>query len=305
MLELSPSQAAIARACWKKYYWKYIEGLEPIKRDVKLTLGGVVHEAFDEFYNGHSETDILTEIKNKFDQEISRLTEPGDVEKMIIAKYTAVGMWAYYPYKNKNDFQEIHSEEEFSISFGRKVRGVRLRGRVDGRVKKENCWWVREVKTTSNAALFEKQLDVADQATGYVYALRKLGFDVVGVMYDLIRKPLLRQRAQESVDDFGKRIMADYKERPDEYYTRPYTYRTHVDLKHYEEDMIDLAREIRDHRRRGLWRRNPDACWRFNRECEFKKICFQENPDPLTIQLYYTKKQKKDQPTQQQPEDEE
>ncbi len=165
-------------------------------------------------------------------------------------------------------------------------------------MKKENAWWVREVKTTANAALFEKQLDVADQATGYVYALRNLGCVVVGVMYDLVRKPLLRQRSQESVDDFGKRIMADYKERPDEYYTRPYTYRTPVDLKHYEEDMTLLAREIKYHRRRESWRRNPDACWRFNRECEFKKICFQENPDPLTIQLYYTKKQKKKEPIQ-------
>ncbi len=94
MLNLSPSQAAVARACWKKYYWKYIEELEPIKKDIKLTLGSVVHEAFDQFYSGISETDILAEIKTKFDKEIGRLTDPGEAERMPIAKYTAAGMWA-------------------------------------------------------------------------------------------------------------------------------------------------------------------------------------------------------------------
>ena len=100
----------------------------------------------------------------------------------------------------------------------------------------------------------------------------------------------------ESADDFGRRIMDDYgdEKKQKHYFTRHYTYRTKDDIRRYKTDMAHLIGEICRRRDKGLWYRNPDACWSFNSECPYKKICFCDEPDTLTLDLYFTRGNGKD-----------
>jgi hypothetical protein len=165
---------------------------------------------------------------------------------------------------------------------------------MDGLVKKDGRWWVRELKTTSlNRRQFSERMQVSEQASLYVWAAKELGFDVQGVVYDGIHKPLLRKGVNESAQEFGERIMKDYHERPDVYFQREYVYRKPVDIKHFIQDMTSFQRDLVMKKEHGGFYRNHANCIAFNAECAYKKICFEEKPDILTLQLFY--KQREDQ----------
>lgn len=295
MLEISNNSMSIARGCWKKYYWTYVEGLRPKTKTDQLTLGEIVHKAFELFYTGTSDKDVLSYIEKRYDEEIAKAFVD-DQESLITSKYTALGMWAGYPHKNPAEFSENHVEAEFKIKLPN-IKGVRLVGRADGIVLKDGVWWVREVKTTGlTPRQFEGRIKNSSQVTGYVIAAKQKGYPVAGVMYEAIKKPLLRKGANESVDQFGKRIVQDYiadglaPESQRKYYSRPKTYRNDDDITRYLNDTKMLVREMRSHIRRNEWERNTDQCWNFNTECPFSKICFQDPPDRITMEAYFDRR---------------
>ena len=246
-----------------------------------------MHEAFDLYYKGTSKTDVLVYIMKAFSDELQTCSAQ-DAENMEIAKWTAVGMWTYYPHQ-LSEFEAIDSEIEFNVPLGR-MHGIRLVGRIDKRFKDKGAWWLGEFKTTSNPTLFVKSLDTARQATTYTYAAIRSGIDVQGVLYDLIRKPALRRRNEETAEDFGKRIVADYASRPEEYYSRHYAYRNPEQLKQFVEDSSSIVREMRRRSKKMDFCRNVDACMDYNRECDFKKICFKGMHEP-TMSMCFKRKQ--------------
>jgi len=290
MLEISHNSMSIAKSCWRKYYWTYHEGLKPTHSSSALSLGQTIHEAFDMFYKGFSSSEVTQYIIDKFDTDIANCS-PNDVEDLVIARYTAIGMFSYFPTKDLTDFDKIESEQEFDVPV---ARGVRLVGKVDGLVEKDGVRWVRELKTTGlHFPQFEKKSRISAQATAYTYAMNKLGKPTTGIIYDYIKKPLLRKRQDEDMNDFGKRIMKDYRERPGMYYRRHYVYRTEQEIKMFEEDMFALVADVKEKRDKKDFYRNTDGCYNFNSECPFYKICHTPNPDPLTLKLYFTKQERK------------
>jgi len=300
MLEVSHSSTSQARSCWMKYYWHYIEGLTPKKKSAALTLGSAVHTAFEMFYTGSTDSDVLNWIKKSYEEDSGERNSVEE-EDHRINMFTALGMWAYYPYKNIQEFEEIIVEKEGKVTFG-KMRNVRLVFRIDGLIKVGGVWWVREVKTTGLAmSQFMGRCTKSVQASVYVYCARKLGYDVAGVMFDVIKKPLLRRRKTETCDDFGRRIMADYAEdskRPEDErkaFKRHYEYRSTVDMKHFDDDMEALIKDIRNKRNyskgTGAWCRNADSCWMWNRLCPYSVICDMEKPDELTLEHYFDRRE--------------
>jgi hypothetical protein len=285
-MELSYNNGSTFRGCQKKFYWRYIERLEPVVRLTSLTLGAVLHEGFDLFYKGGSDSEVYQYITDRFNEEISKQEAP-DQEDLLIAKYTAMGMWLYYPYKAEK-YEKIASEEKFSVPL---LPDVNFIGKVDGRIKQGGHWWVRELKTTGlNQRQFEGRCRTSAQGTGYVYGLTKSGYDIKGILYDYIKKPILRKGMTETADEFGRRIMRDYKDRPKMYYAHHYSYRTPVDLHHFEVDTKNLAEDILAKLANGKFYRNMDQCWNFGSECPYSSICFTEVPDSLTLQVYFNRK---------------
>ncbi len=286
-MDLSYNNGSTFRGCQKKFYWRYIEHLEPVIKIPSLTLGAVLHEGFDLFFKGGADQEVYQYIADKFTEELAK-QEASDQEDLLIAKYIALGMWWNYPYK-KEKFDQIASEERFEIPL---INGVKLVGKVDGRVHQHGNWWVRELKTTGlTQRQFEGRCSTSAQGTGYVYGMIKLGYDVKGILYDYIKKPLLRKGVNETADEFGRRIMHDYKTRPKLYYSRHLSYRTPVDLRNFEEDSIRLAEDIIDKTKTGKFYRNLDQCWNFGSECPYLKICMADKPDQLTLELYFNKKE--------------
>jgi len=281
--ELSYNKASIYRTCPKKYFWHYVEHLEPVLKLPSLSLGSILHEAFDMFFKGASDQDTYKHIAKRFDEEISK-QEVSDQEELLIGKYTAMGMWFNYPYKNVH-YDHVASEEEFSVPL---CEGWHFVGKVDGRVSQFGKWWVRELKTTTlSERQFESRCRTSAQGTGYVFGLSK--YDIKGILYEYIRKPILRKGVRESADMLGRRIQADYRARPKFYYNNHLSYRTPFDIQQFKYDTCMQIHAMEEAMETGQYYRNMDACWTFGSECPYAKICFAEVPDQLTMDLYFTK----------------
>lgn len=288
-MHISYSMTNVAKQCWKKYYWKYVECLEPIDQGHALKLGIIVHDAFYGYYMGGDPQTINKMIEESFEDELSKVEE-SDKESIHLLKAVAQGMWNCFP-KDRLVFQSILPEHPFSIDFN----GMPVEGRLDGLVQKDGLWWVREVKTTSlSQRAFSERMNVSEQALLYIWAARKMGFPVQGVVYDALHKPLLRKNQSENAQSFALRIRMDYKQRPEHYFQREFVYKTETDVKHFEEDLASFQRDLIIKREHGGYYRNANSCLGFNSECTYKKICFMKKPDDLTLNLFYYKKAKKD-----------
>lgn len=252
-----------------------------------MTLGSTLHSAFDMFYKKFSTEEVATYINDSFNSEISRIS-PDEQEDVLISKHICLGMWIAFP-KELAIFKSIESECEFRV----KIPDTEdyFVGRLDGLVKDSlNNLWGRELKTTAlSFQQFEKRAKTSAQGTGYVWALKKIGIPAVGMMYDFVKKPLLRKGVNDTVQTFGRRIINDYNSRQDFYFKRHFSYRNDEELKLFENNLIITSKEINDKIKTGNWMRCPENCWAFNSECPYFKICYQEKPDPLTVQVYFNK----------------
>ena len=287
ILEISNNSSNIFKTCQRKYEWRYIQGLTPKARPSALTLGYAIHEAFDMFYKGKPMDAIAKFINDLYKQEIAKAPLE-DQDRFKVDYKMALGMFLNYPYPS---FPDIQSEVEFRIPLG---YGVRFVGRVDGIVKHEGKWWVRELKTTGvSTKVFEQRAQVSSQATGYIYAMRKVtGLDIQGVMYDCLRKSALYRRKNEAVEEYAQRVYQDYGycKKWDSYFKRYFTYRSPFELDLWRKDMDSTVKQIRARRSRGGWCRNTNACWVYNSECPYRRICFVENLDSMVVDLFYERK---------------
>ena len=288
MLEISHNSMSIAKSCWRKYYWNYKEGLKPIRQSIALSLGSTIHAAFDMFYKGFLPSEVTQFIENTFNEQISDAS-PNDIEDLVVARYTALAMFGYFPTKDLTDFDKVESEREFRVKV---APGVYLVGKLDGLVTYQGDKWVRELKTTGlHFPQFERKMRISNQASAYVWAMRKLGEDVTGVIYDYNKKPLLRKNLREDMHEFGRRIMKDYRERNGMYYRRHFVYRSQEELDMYEEDMMSLVSAMKSKKTKQDFYRNTDQCYNYNSECPFFKICHTQQPDELTTKLYFERRE--------------
>ena len=284
MLEISNNSISIFRSCQKKYYWNYIKGYAPFKKSNALSLGSIFHSAFNMFYNGCTDEEIVKFITDTCNDLIAQA--PADQEEdFVIMKYTLLGMWMYYP-KDLSLFSDIKPEITVRLKF---IYGTRIILKADGLVTNaDGRIWIREVKTSGLPfSQFERRCQLSHQASLYTYALKKLGYPVDGVMFDYIKKPGLRKSMKENKDQFGYRIMMDYKARPDFYYQRHFAYLSNEKLELFEKDLKATTKDIKRRCRDGEWSRDTDSCWKYNSPCPYLPICFMREPDLLTIQLFF------------------
>jgi hypothetical protein len=290
MLEISNSSLSTYQTCQKKWAWQYVDGLKPRYKSSALTLGEIMHKAFDRYYKSMSIDAITKFINDTYKEEMANCG-PEDQEQIYLDGKTALGMFLNFPF-DQMKFEEMHSEEEFNVPLD---KNITFTGRVDGKVKREGKWWIREVKTTSESTqMFEKRAAISSQATGYVYGIEaRDSVDIQGIIYDYIRKPKLYKRMDECTEEFGHRIYLDYCNiaKKKSYFGRYPTYRTPKDIERWKTDALKTAEEIQSSMTGNKYPRNTNACYAYNTECPYLKICMSEHVDPMIVELFYDKKE--------------
>lgn len=266
-MELTYSRMQSWLDCRRLYKFQYVDLLEPYEDSSALRIGSATHSwlrdyhlfglgepAIDRFYDGvESYTDI-----DSFNDAI-------EWEKAL-----AKAMLAGYAKKyGEHEFMIVDTEQTIKTGID---KACQFAGRVDMIVDDDisDGVWVVEHKTTSSIdSRFFERLAIDTQVTGYLYLASQVYDNVLGVIYNVIRKPSIRQTKSETKEEYFQRMETDYLERPDFYFARQETVRNEVELKAFPAHVKDIAREIAFS---STYPRNTSRCNLYGK-CAFRSLC--------------------------------
>lgn len=290
---ITNSAAKSYRRCPRLYQHRYVECARPVGETAEaLSLGLAVHAGLEHWWlsGGADMTGALVHLD--------------DLEPYLRAKGRA--MLAGYAVRWTGTAHEVVAVEyEFCVPLvnpdtGARSRTYELAGKVDGVVRIDGELWIVEHKTSGeDVALgspYWQKLALDTQISTYMAAVSvSLGERVVGCIYDVLRKPTLRpykatpedkrkykadgslyakQRLEdETAQDYEARLMQSISDDPLAYYARGEQVRMQRDATEAAWDLWQLAKMLRESERLERFPRNPDACFAFNRACDYWDVC--------------------------------
>lgn len=215
---LSASRMTAFLACPRKHYYQYELGLEREESAPALRFGTAFHKALEARANGATLEQAYEAAKAD-----KRLEEPIELAKLY---GLLCGYWNLYGSANSPNetIAQMHPECQWTLEIPHS-RTFQHVGVIDGlAVLKDGRTAIVEHKTTgediSPTADYWTRLQFNGQLFLYVLAARANGWDVDTVIYDVIRKPAIRQKANETAAEYGERLAADAAARPEFYYAR-------------------------------------------------------------------------------------
>lgn len=282
---LTHSAMSQFKNCRKKYQFRYEMGLVPKRRKASLDLGSAVHKGLEIYYQGETITEAIQEaVETLSDIDRNGWTQE-DFDKESVQKALVEAMLGGYAnyFNDREQFEEIKPEVDFAISLINPETNSPSRtfihgGKSDGLFKRNGQWWLREFKTASQVGQnYLDRLKLDTQITSYVEALEHdLGINIVGIIYTILKKPSIRQKKDETVEQFCERLKEDYLARPDFYFYQEELFRTKDDLLEFKFEKWEIAKDIIEARKANRFYRNTSMCSLYG-ECEYMALCTRGN----------------------------
>jgi len=239
-----------------------------------LRFGTAWHTAMEARWTG-------ADVEAAFQAAVAEKTDLDEVQLATLS-----GMLAgYYTFYATDPIKNVHPEVEFRHPLGGS-RTFESAGKIDGlAVMHDGRLALVEHKTAgcdiAPDSDYWLRLRGNAQVMQYVLAARALGWDVALVIYDVARKPSIRQKQGESPEQFGDRLGADTQARPEFYFARREVPILEDDLAEFEVQRQVLARQILACRGESRRARRPEHGWPRNvgemtcKFCDFAGFCLQ------------------------------
>lgn len=238
-MRISYSQLRTYKECRRLYELSYVEGLKYNKPIETLETGTSYHGKIEQIYNTG---------------DFERTGDKTDAMAIAYKKYI-------YP-----RFKVLATEQWFEYPLGNHT----LIGRVDA-IAEDNK--LVEHKTTSGNVgdeyLYNLQWD--EQVPIYM-----ITHGVTEMHYTVIKKPTIRQKQNESLEEYIERCAAWYDEDTQNKIGLFNITRTLEELEEYKKQLIITLDEIENNK---LFFRNPSHCSCWGRRCEYSQICLNYNPN--------------------------
>lgn len=251
-MKASNSKIQCFKSCRRKYWLKYVQGLEYNKPIEVLERGKSYHAKIEELY------------KNGF------FTPDDNIKTNAMAMAYQKYIYPQFP---------VQAVEEW---FNKQVGPHTITGRIDGKTPDGE---LVEHKTTSseiNEAYFFN-LSFDEQILTYMLAK-----DTTGIYYTVCRQPTIRQRKNESDEEFQQRCVEWYNEDTDNKIRVMYITRQSKEIQEFEKATAGILDEM-EHCK--LFYRNPGNCMKYNRMCEYAPICL--DYDPKAEYVDFSKREEK------------
>lgn len=232
---ISVSRIKLFKACRRAYQFRYLEGLKPVEQAESLKTGTNYHELLEGLY------------------------KTGELSGLGLDKESAMAV-AYERYIYPK-FSVTASEEWFEKDgFIGRVDGVAEDGRLV------------EHKTASGdiGEEYEFNLQWDEQILMYMYLT-----GARSMWYTVCRKPTIRQKKNESEEEFFERMVRWYDEDTESKIRVFEVSRTDEEVEQYARELREIAEEMRT--THNLYR-NPCYCNHWGRRCEYSPICLNYDP---------------------------
>lgn len=254
-MKSSISKMKLFKACRRAYYFRYMEGLEPIEKAEALQTGISYHALLEELYT-------TGDFEAGFSKEHAMATA---YKKYIFPKFTIANVeeWVSKPVGNTHT----------------------MIGRIDG-YSQDAC--IVEHKTTSMEITesYEYRLQWDEQILAYMYmtGARK-------VYYTICRKPSIRQKKNETEEEFFNRMVEWYDEDTEHKITLLEISRTDAEVQEFAQDFEKVCDSM-ERAEQGIepLYRNTQYCTVWGRMCEYAGVCL--NYDPAQEYVEYRKEQR-------------
>lgn len=200
--------------CRERFRIYAVEGLAPVDTTDSLEFGTIFHKLLEYHAKGYNIS------------QLERLLTKDKVATSFLGRMALEIFRIYIDTWKEQDagIQYVSQEEVFRTTIylpsGRKVD---LRGKFDEIFRDKSGLWLQENKTKSqiDEISLEHTLPFDLQVMLYCNCIKRIYNEApMGVLYNIIRKPGLKQKVKETDSDFLKRIVADINSRPEWYYVR-------------------------------------------------------------------------------------
>lgn len=273
------SLACAFKQCPRKFLFK-INRWHSRKGQEKAAVGNIVHAVLADLYSGiktynHLDGFIACIIecnKSKYSFLSSQQLESfKTITYCLLVNYLKV---------YEKDFDMAYfdkTEEEFAVMFPGGI--VLWRGKRDGihTVKKDNSLWTREIKTRGRINEENMFAGLQFDFQGNLYVLTKdieTKDNTAGFIYDMIRTPQIKQRKDETLQEYSTRLMNDIKSRPEFYFMRFQVPLTVKDKASFSSEIAHLEKELTFYINTGdVSYKNSFSCIDGYIPCEYLDAC--------------------------------
>lgn len=287
------TQSAIAKflICPEKFRLYLEQGWGAEEIGGARGFGSLFHRALEQVYRAQGgeppeSFDIQAALKRCQSAEEARLARRDasarqwqDFEKDLAI--SEVLLSAYFEKWNR-DFERFRwesLEQTFQADFPVGRRGaIPIRGKLDGALRtKDGRLWLFETKTKSvidDPTLIEK-LHFDLQVGVYLWAMEQIFNErPAGALYNLVKRPTLRQKKSETLPQFARRVAEDIQADPGAYFRR---YEVRITPAQQDRLLSEIAHTLtrieRAYLREDPYPRSGGNCVHYNRNCEFLAYC--------------------------------
>lgn len=251
-------------SCQRKFYWHYVERLEPKSTSRNLVFGVAIHEALHQYIMaggaGINAVPALEKAVVAFEEsyraELEKIKEVDMIDEDLES-----GPILLRAYVNKywfDHFKALAAEEELFVDIpnGLCTKADRFTGRIDLVTENEGRIEIRDYKTTrANFGMIEKSLRISDQANGYMWLWN-------------------RNHPDKPCNTLVYDLMKIYKGKPD--FMRIPVMRSDDDILRFERKAAFILNEIatRVSTEDAVFVENTESCNAWNRQCPYYDLCW-------------------------------
>jgi hypothetical protein len=157
-------------------------------------------------------------------------------------------------------------------------------GKIDLQIrsKKDGRYGIMEHKTAAQINVgYVSKIAMDRQTLRYAWAAQEVsGNRMDFVVYNVIKKPGIRQKRDESFSQYVRRVEAMYQDDPNAFYREVIPLSQDLIAKVPDDDRHIVA-EIDRARKIGFYQ-NPAHCYAYNSVCPYMRLCVEGvNPDTL------------------------
>lgn len=157
-------------------------------------------------------------------------------------------------------------------------------GKIDAIVREGSRVLIVEHKTSGSdigpGSSYWRILKMDGQVSGYFLGADALGFRAEACLYDVLGKPALRplkanqrRKVDETPAEYRERCIEAIAAEPGSYFVRGEVVRLSSEMEEACFDDWQTAQMMRESERLGRFPRNPDACMKWGRACDFFDVC--------------------------------
>jgi len=287
----SHSSRKLFEKCKRKFYWKQILRISPRREAAPLVVSKAIHQGLAKWYGGKRTSmkkvaaRITEETQKRIEQNVN-FYDQDDYDELQTLLNTLTGMLMGYVEVYSEDRENwVYNKNDQEVWFQVDMGSFDYRGLIDLLPVQKSKQLVVDHKVLSNFGVsFIETLPMDGQLRSYILgATQGLKRSPKKVVYNIIRKCKLRQKSNETTEEFSERIQEDYLNRPGFYFHRETLRFSKDDIAALERDLQEVHAEFAWHVNKSDNPLEPEEwpccsghnCTEFFSTCPYLPLCTQ------------------------------